>query len=50
MILFTSFHIILVAAAVIPAVVLLLYIYREDRLAAREVRAANRPGLGFGRG
>ena len=25
-------------------------IYREDRLAAREVRAANRPGLGFGRG
>ena len=32
MILFTSFHLILVAAAVIPAVVLLFYIYKEDKL------------------
>ena len=32
MILFTSFHFILVAAAIIPAIVLLLYVYREDRL------------------
>ena len=32
MILFTSFHFILVAAAVIPAIVLLFYIYKEDKL------------------
>lgn len=32
MILFTSFHFILVAAAIIPAIVLLIYVYREDRL------------------
>ena len=32
MILFTSFHFILVAAAIIPAIALLLYVYREDRL------------------
>ena len=32
MILFTSFHFILVAAAIIPAIVLLLYVYRVDRL------------------
>ncbi len=32
MILFTSFHFILVAAAVIPAIALLIYVYKEDRL------------------